>query len=74
MDDASFTCAPHGLARFPPNIEQVTVESESGRVWLTARRNDTVLRFPLDRETADHLTFLLRRERVALYGASPTGA
>jgi hypothetical protein len=61
MADASFdfSHAEKGLTRFPPNIEQISVERETTRTWLVARRNDIVLRFPLREEDCRHLAALL---------------
>jgi hypothetical protein len=61
MADPSFDFAhaEKGLTRFPPNVEQITVERESTCTWLIARRNDVVLRFPLRDEDCHHLAALL---------------
>jgi hypothetical protein len=47
--DATFTFshADKGMTRFPPNVEQISVEHESLCAWLVVRRNDLKLRFPL---------------------------
>lgn len=56
-----FHHAEIGMTRFPPNVEQITVERDlSGYIWLVARRNDVELRFPLRAEDARHLASLLR--------------
>ena len=47
------------MSRFPPNVEQIAVERESGVTWLVARRNETVLRFPLTAGDCAHLVQLL---------------
>lgn len=47
------------MTRFPPNVEQITVERESGVAWLVTRRNDVELRFPLDDADCAHLATLL---------------
>lgn len=47
------------MTRFPPNIEQITVERDETRVWLIARRNDQTLRFPLTKADCEHLAALL---------------
>jgi hypothetical protein len=63
MSDPSF-CFRHaetGLTRFPPNVEQLSVEHESTRTRLVARRNDVVLRFPLQEGDCRHLAALLLR-------------
>lgn len=67
MADPSFDfChAEVGLTRFPPNIEQISVEREATRIWLVVRRNDTVLRFPLRDEDCRHLATLLSQACAA---------
>jgi hypothetical protein len=47
------------MTRFPPNVEQLSVNVEGKTIWLVARRNDTELRFPLSRDDAMHLAKLL---------------
>jgi len=47
------------MTRFPPNVEQLSVEAQGATVWLKARRNDVELRFPLTRDDAMHLAKLL---------------
>jgi hypothetical protein len=64
MDDIDqnafkFLLAEKGLTRFPPNVEQISVEHESYRSWLVTRRNDVVLRFPLTEAACKHLAMLL---------------
>jgi hypothetical protein len=54
-----FTHAERGMTRFPPNVEQITVEHESTRTWLVTRRNDVELRFPLNDADCRHLASLL---------------
>jgi hypothetical protein len=54
-----FEHADHGMTRFPPNVEQITVKRETGRTWLVARRNDVELRFPLTGGDCSHLAGLL---------------
>ena len=54
-----FSHADTGLTRFPPNVEQVTVERGPTVTWLVARRNDEVLRFPLTEDDRRHLAALL---------------
>jgi hypothetical protein len=54
-----FSHASAGLTRFPPNVEQISIERENLRVWLVARRNDIVLRFPLREADCQHLAALL---------------
>jgi hypothetical protein len=55
-----FTHAAKGLSRFPPNVEQISIEREATRTWLVARRNEIVLRFPLSDEDCEHLARVLR--------------
>ena len=59
----AFSHAEMGMTRFPPNVEQITVEHESYRSWLVARRNDVELRFPLTEAHCDHLARLLTKGR-----------
>lgn len=47
------------MTRFPPNVEQLLVESQGNTLWLVARRNEIELRFPLTRNDAMHLAKLL---------------
>jgi hypothetical protein len=47
------------MTRFPPNVEQLSVDKQGNTVWLKARRNDVELRFPLSRDDAMHLAKLL---------------
>ena len=54
-----FQHADSGMTRFPPNVEQLTVESQGSVIWLKARRNDVELCFPLTRDDAMHLARLL---------------
>ena len=54
-----FSHAEKGLTRFPPNVEQITIERESTCTWLVTRRNDVVLRFPLSGEDCRYLAALL---------------
>lgn len=65
MPDSSFdfTQSNAGLTRFPPNVEQITVEHESVRTWLVVRRNDVTLRFPLSESDCRHLATLLMGEK-----------
>ena len=58
-----FSLAEKGLTRFPPNVEQITIEREATCVWLVTRRNDVVLRFPLSDEDCRHLADLLTQNR-----------
>lgn len=58
-DQASFSHGEKGITRFPPNVEQITVERESVFTWLVARRNDVTLRFPLTDDDCRHLASLL---------------
>jgi hypothetical protein len=61
MPDSSFDFrhAEKGMTRFPPNVEQISVEKERAKTWLTARRNDVVLKFPLTVSDCRHLAALL---------------
>jgi hypothetical protein len=54
-----FSHAESGMTRFPPNVEQLSVNRESTVTWLVARRNDVELRFPLNEEDRRHLARLL---------------
>lgn len=47
------------MTRFPPNVEQITVEHGPSCAWLVARRNDLTLRFPLSDSDCQHLAKLL---------------
>ncbi|MBI1234772.1 MAG: hypothetical protein GC208_09750 [Alphaproteobacteria bacterium] len=55
-----FQHADKGMTRFPPNVEQISVKRESSRVWLTMRRNDVELSFPLEDGDVEHLVALLQ--------------
>lgn len=55
----AYTPTELGVSRFPPNVEVVAVEAGPTRVWLTMRRNDTELAFPLDPAAARHVAGLL---------------
>jgi hypothetical protein len=59
QDAFAFSHADNGMTRFPPNVEQISVEHESLRTWLTVRRNDVKLRFPLTEADCRHLAGLL---------------
>lgn len=63
---AGFYPAETGMTRFPPNVEQITVEISGPLAWLIARRNETVLRFPIEPKDCDHLISLLARARDAM--------
>ena len=54
-----FSHAETGLTRFPPNVEQITVERDRFCTWLVVRRNDTTLRLPLNEADCHHLALLL---------------
>ena len=64
MSDPSvdFKHAERGLSRFPPNVEQISIEREATRTWLIVRRNEIVLRFPLRDEDCRHLAALLTQD------------
>jgi hypothetical protein len=55
----AFHHAEKGMTRFPPNVEQLTIQRDSTVTWLVARRNDTELRFPLNEDDRRHLARLL---------------
>ena len=62
MDDLKpheFCHAEKGMTRFPPNVEQITVEREAFFTWLVVRRNDVILRFPVREADCRHLAALL---------------
>lgn len=61
QSDFEFSHAEMGMTRFPPNVEQITVERESACTWLVVRRNDTTLRFPLNAADCRHLAALLKQ-------------
>lgn len=66
-----FKHADQGLTRFPPNVEQISVECESVLTWLVTRRNDVILRFPLTERDCEHLAALLTKkigQDVGKYG------
>jgi hypothetical protein len=67
QDGFSFSHAEKGMTRFPPNVEQISVEHESLRTWLIVRRNDVKLKFPLSESDCRHLAALL-------IGSHPTGS
>jgi len=62
-DGFAFSHAELGMTRFPPNVEQITVEHEEYRSWLITRRNDVMLRFPLTDEDCRYLASLLIGDR-----------
>ena len=64
-DAVEFSLAENGLTRFPPNVEQISVEHESICSWLVTRRNDVVLRFPLSDVARRHLADLLLKNPTA---------
>ena len=59
QDAFAFYHADKGMTRFPPNVEQISVEHEHLRTWLIVRRNDVKLRFPLCEADCRHLATLL---------------
>jgi hypothetical protein len=59
IEVSPFGHAESGLTRFPPNVEQLTVEVQGNTTYLMARRNDVELRFPLSRDNALFLATLL---------------
>ncbi len=56
---SEFSHGTSGLTRFPPNVEQISVEHGPTHVWLIARRNDVALRFPLSEVDRRFLARLL---------------
>lgn len=64
-----FSLGESGLTRFPPNVEQLGVETGPTHVWLTARLNDVKLRFPLRPADVEHLCSLLRKAVDDMGGA-----
>jgi hypothetical protein len=58
-DHIGFSHAEKGMTRFPPNVEQITVEHETFCSWLIVRRNDTTLKFPLSEDDCGYLAALL---------------
>lgn len=56
---AEFSHAESGMTRFPPNVEAITIERGPTRWWLIARRNDVVLRFPLNEDDRRFLARLI---------------
>lgn len=54
-----FTHARLGLTRFPPNVEQISVHDDGFVLWLTVRRNDVILKFPMHPADRRHLAALL---------------
>lgn len=71
MVDSSFHHAERGMTRFPANIEQITIQHASTCSWLIVRRNETELRFPLQRQDREYLARLLVRsdesETIAIW-------
>lgn len=65
MADSSFdfSHAENGMTRFPPNVEQISIERDVLRTWLVTRRNDVILWFPLSEEDCGFLAGLLIRDR-----------
>ena len=55
----AFAHASRGLSRFPPNVELISVERDSSVTCLVVRRNDLVLRFPLQDDDCRHLAACL---------------
>ncbi|MBO6550736.1 MAG: hypothetical protein JJ964_14090 [Rhizobiales bacterium] len=56
-----FENCKNGLVREPVNVEQITVKTESTRVWLCIRKNDLELKFDLKEDQARHLSELLAK-------------
>lgn len=63
-----FTYAEAGMTRFPPNVEQVSVEKSGTTTWLEVRRNEVRLRFPLKETDCRHLASLLLGQAPILPG------
>jgi hypothetical protein len=63
MAEYTFSHAETGMTRFPPNVEQISVEHEQLRSWLIVRRNDTTLKFPLEISDCRHLAALLLKKK-----------
>ncbi|MDR3438975.1 hypothetical protein [Telmatospirillum sp.] len=61
VDPWKFQHAEGGMTRFPPNVQQITVEVSGPFIWLIARENGTIIRFPLSSADCDHLINLLRK-------------
>jgi hypothetical protein len=56
----AFAHATHGLSRFSSNVELISIERKTLITWLVVRRNNVVLRFPLQDEDCRHLAGCLR--------------
>lgn len=71
-----FSPVDTGLVRHPQNIETIHVRMQSGRPWLEVSRNDVTLKFPLNKDTAAHLSRLLAEasEQAAIILPSEGGA
>jgi hypothetical protein len=65
-DPEEFCLAEKGMTRFPPNVEQISIEHAATVTWLIARRNEVVLRFPLREVDRKHLAQLLLGETLKL--------
>ena len=70
MSDPSFHFfhALEGMTRYPPNVEQLSIEHGPTCTWLVARRNEVVLRFPLRETDCLHLATLLTRQKQTRTG------
>lgn len=47
------------MTRFPPNVEQISVEPAAFGAWLRVRQNGTRMEFPLEPADIEHLIALL---------------
>jgi hypothetical protein len=61
-----FSYAENGMTRFPPNVEQLSIERGTNVTWFVARRNDIELRFPLTEEDRRHLAKLILGDLIGL--------
>jgi hypothetical protein len=64
QSSVDFVLASEGLTRFPPNIEQISVEHEKIRSRLIVRRNEITMRFPLSESACQHLASLLTKKTI----------
>jgi hypothetical protein len=72
--DCPFVHAELGMTRFPPNVEQVTVEAGPVCVWLHIRRNDITISLPMGEGDTNHLIALLTRARDGSFATAKTHA
>jgi len=72
-----FVHAASGITRFPPNVEQIGVRlpiPDGDLMWLTVRRNDVVLEFPLTKVDREHLARLLLGPARPIVADNPVSA